>query len=339
MCSTTVRATAQDLEELGRTPHLQHISFNGPILLCLDTVLKQYDLPSICAEEPLLVPHATPRDTQANPTISFPAACVVDSGVQTSHPHFRDNALVVVPGERLDHLKYHATHLCSIITGAGTLERGNTKIEVQGVAGPVRAQVIPLQMYSNDPNALLDMACAKIMESLARDSTYPYQVLNLSWSLSGPEQNPAALNEVLNKVAASGKVIVVAGGNPPLGQPKGSIECFRPAGHDKVITVGCKHYNYNYMPTLYAPGNFNGAKADDNDHEGLGLSTCGKYIRYEGSSQAAAFVTGVCLLLLSKCPTFPPSKLKDLLVDSCDAETRVINPRRAWGNMQYPHYK
>lgn len=334
-CSTTVRGTAAAFDTLSRCDGYKSASFNAPIEPCLDSNAYSTFLEGMYtgdAQHLIDNDDATVPSTEVGTDSRF-IACVLDTGVDIEHPHFKGKGVLIVPPtEKLGDNRRHSTHLCSIIAGNGTITCGGESKRVEGVASRAKAQIIPLQMGKN----CMQMT-SKLVESFKLEPSY--HVLNLSWTLGGPEANPSNLNDMLDTaIGREGKVVVVAAGNPRTQAEREGTErvrTVRPAGHDGVITVGCKAYKYEKEPDLYAPDNWRGAKSrnDDTHDPTQGLtSDCGNYIHYQGSSQAAAFVTGVCLVLLSKCPSFPPKDLKRVLCKTRTSD-RMIDPKAAWMEM------
>ncbi|MGA7802476.1 MAG: S8 family peptidase, partial [Gammaproteobacteria bacterium] len=150
------------------------------------------------------------------------------------------------------------------------------------------------------------------------DNTTPARVLNLSFAADGP-CGPAE-QATIDAVVAAGATVVVAAGNHSSGSA-GDVANETPASCDNVITVAAvnrsgalaAYSDYGSAVAISAPG------GDSSDGIvsiwNLGTTTPGAsgYGYIEGTSPAAAIVSGVVSLMLSRNPALTPAEVRATL--------------------------
>jgi len=227
---------------------------------------------------------------------------IVDSHADQRHEDLRGRISHVEvfssKGESED--KEHGTAVASVI-GA----RSNNALGIVGVA-PEASLDIFVACWSDGPNrpAVCDsFSLAKALDTILDD---PPHVLNIS--LTGPHDS--LLERLLSKMLDSGVVIVAAAASEAR-----AAQDF-PASMPRVIGVASSSENEDTAPlasdTLYAPGDriLVAVPADTYDFR-------------SGSSLAAAHVSGVVALLLSRAPQLSATSIRDILRRSRGPELTI----------------
>lgn len=150
------------------------------------------------------------------------------------------------------------------------------------------------------------------------DNPTPARVMNLSFAADGP-CGPAE-QATIDAVVAAGATVVVAAGNHAAGS-SGDVANVTPASCDNVVTVAAvnrsgalaAYSNYGSAVALSAPG---GDSSDGIESTyNLGTTTPGTpgYGLVDGTSPAAAVVSGVVSLMLSRNPALTPAQVRATL--------------------------
>ncbi|HKJ08176.1 MAG TPA: S8 family peptidase [Gammaproteobacteria bacterium] len=153
------------------------------------------------------------------------------------------------------------------------------------------------------------------------DNPTPARVMNLSFAADGP-CGPAE-QATVDAVVAAGATVVVAAGNHAAGS-SGDVANVTPAGCDNVITVAAvnrsgalaAYSNYGSAVAISAPGGDSATKTDGIESTyNLGKTTPGTsaYGFVDGTSPAAAIVTGVVSLMVSRNPALTPAQVRATL--------------------------
>lgn len=217
---------------------------------------------------------------------------VIDTGAQTEHPDLRGRIRAVdnlVDADRAAfELDRHGTEVVGIIAAAGNNGQG-----IVGVAPDARISLYKACWYPQAPAAAsarcnsftLAKALVAVMATDAR-------IVNLS--LGGP--GDALLAELLTQLIKQDRIVIAA--QPPQGRRSGF-----PANVPGVITVGVA----DSLPTdpdgpLRAPG-----------RDVLTLAPQGRYDFANGSSMAAAHISGLVALLQAAAPDLDRPALESLL--------------------------
>ncbi|KAI3658138.1 hypothetical protein MP638_001601 [Amoeboaphelidium occidentale] len=235
---------------------------------------------------------------------------LVDSGVDLKHPELAGRAVVTYTAPTLQYQEgdetQHGTHTSSIAAGTNV-----------GVAK--RAKVFMLKVIDrNNESKNSDIVVA--LDFLVRTHTKP-AVLNMSLGpspINGVYPRSGILDMAVRRVLMAGITVVAAAGNDGINACTGS-----PASTDGVITVSAIDQNDNKPDfasfgecvSFYAPGqNILAARAG------------GGYVRKDGTSQAAPFVTGVAALYLERFPDASPQQVLNALREAA-AKNLVPNSR------------
>jgi subtilisin family serine protease len=244
---------------------------------------------------------------------------IVDSGVMTTHPALRDrlNAGVTVIGRDAEDEDGHGTLL------AGTI------LSVTNHSPTVRLK--PVKFIDGRTRPQSDLAGDAIRKAFEQEP-YPH-IINLSWDLG--VETPK-LYDAIAHAASRGVLVVVAAGNN--GGDNDKYHTF-PAcyGHE-----GCKGLTRKSLPNVltvmatdrsdFRAGFSNyGATSVHLAAPGVGIVSAHQYLaavpapgggsryqRYDGTSAAAAYVSGTAAVLLSKNPKLTPKAIKKVLGRTSD---------------------
>jgi PKD repeat protein len=200
-----------------------------------------------------------------------------------------------------DSSESHGTHVAGII--AGVVDNG------KGIAGVTKnCRLIILKALDANGDGYVSTVAEAISTAAL---TQGVKVINCSFG--GPVAS-SALREAVNAAVSKGIVVVSAAGNA------GTSLKYAPAGYENVIGVTSTDrqdkpcYGFtNYNPpghTYYeiaAPGRFIYSTRKNN-----------RYGSLSGTSMSAAFVSGVCALLLSQDSSLSPSEVKSILENTAD---------------------
>ena len=276
---------------------------------------------------------------------------VIDSGVRFDHPDLSGRLLpgydfvsdvdasldgdgrdddATDPGDRptSDGGTYHGTHISGII--AASTNNG------AGVAGITwRTQILPVRAFglaglADNFDLVEAVRYAAGLENVSGElPERRADVINLSIARRPDQPEPVCLRMAIEEATAAGVVFIGSTGNNA-----SSIPNF-PSAFDDVIAVGAvdptenlaDYTNYGPWIDLVAPGGDNDSDVDD---DGVGdgiLSTFATgredsgtlsfgFGRVDGTSFAAAHVSGVAALVLGVCPTLSPAEVRAVIVDS-----------------------
>ncbi len=276
---------------------------------------------------------------------------VIDSGVRFDHPDLMGRLLsgydfvsdvagsldgdrrdgdATDPGDRpsSDGGTYHGTHISGIIAAST-----NNGIGVSGITW--RTRILPVRAFGLAGLAAnfdlveavryaagLENASGVLPERRA-------DVINLSIARRPDQPEPVCLRMAIEDATAAGVVVVGSVGNNA-----SSIPNF-PSAFADVIAVGAidgsenitDYTNFGPWVDLVAPGGDVDSDLDaDGENDGIvstfatGREESGTlalgYGRVEGTSFAAAHVSGVAALVLGECPELTPSQVRSVLLDS-----------------------
>lgn len=187
----------------------------------------------------------------------------------------------------------HGTHIAGIIAAA--TDNGTA---TAGIA--FATTIMPLKVLDNQGNG----TTATIASAIAYAVAHGADVINLSL---GGEQDDPILHSAIQQAVSQGVVVVGAAGN------SGLDTVTYPARYDEVVSVGANQYdgsrapysNYGATLRLVAPGgNLQRDDNHDGQPDGIASQTCTDHgcsafstFWYEGTSQAAAHVSGIVALL------------------------------------------
>lgn len=345
----TVRAPVNaDLQALlialGRDPRLSYAERNHPVYpAALSDALPDDPLAEAQWSLSAFGVHNAWAALREKPSEKEVTVAVVDTGVDDTHPDLKgklaqgcdlyDADDETRPGK--SRLAGHGTHVAGIIGAV----RDNG-IGVAGVAS--RVKLVPVKVF-NDAGDASDVATlAKgILWAAGLEvpgfglNSRPAQIINVSL---GAEDKSSTLREAVIAAQNAGALVVVSSGND--GRSDGITP---PANAPEVLAVGAvdragvrtEFSNYSAegrSVDLVAPGGEPGSCPDQMVLSTLPKGVTGLQPGYgclEGTSVAAAFVSGVAALVLSVEPDLSAQALKQRLLAS--TRTGANQPASRYG--------
>lgn len=217
--------------------------------------------------------------------------CVVDSGIDKTHPDLVDNILggynFVRQGKKGNpkisdwgDTSGHGTHVAGIIAAA------DNDIGVVGVAPS--ASLYAVRVLRNDGTGNLSDVADGVLQCIQAGA----HVINLSIAVQGDTEADSPLKIAVAQAVASGINVVAAAGDNSQ-----DIFITIPAGYPGVSAVSAMDEFYTFPPS-----NNYGLGFDDYAAPGIGIfstSIGGTYATLGGTSLAAAHVAGVYALMRS----------------------------------------
>jgi hypothetical protein len=190
------------------------------------------------------------------------------------------------------------------------------------------ADILPVKVCDKTTKCKGISVLAGICYAISQKS----DVINLSLST---EQPSSILKSVLEEATNAGIVVVASAGN------RGSAPHY-PAAYSRslpIIAVGSLEYNAdtgNYFPSSFsvpgdwisvaAPGKTLSASFDSSNPTGFG------YRRFEGTSFAAAWVSGVAAMQKALTPSLTPLEIRNSITSSATALS-VCSPEKCGAGM------
>jgi len=234
---------------------------------------------------------------------------ICDTGIDANHPDLKGNIGVgmnFIDGSTntMPTGNPHGTRLAGLIGGQG----GRTGAGVTGINWDV--QIIPGKI-TNQPNGGADHAVSAKCIKWGADQGI--KVVNLSYSNA---VSNLAVQEAADYLYAKGGVLIVSGGNS-------GAQIDLP-DHPHMIAVGGTNL-YDWHPPAYNTGNYIDISAPASSLYTTDVG--GKYLYDNGSSLAAAVVSGAAALILSARPNLTAEELtKVLLTSTVDLGTAGRDP-------------
>ncbi len=258
------------------------------------------------------VPQAWARAKGSGVTVA-----VLDTGADTSAPDLTGSVTVGPdytaganpPGYQPPHL--HGTYICSVIAGHGS---GPGQAEgMLGVAPQARILSIRVILDDNEPGFAVYNGNAAYDDAIANGINYAVghgaSVINMSLGSESASRN---MREAIANAIAHGVVVVASVGND--GTAGGGFTRYSyPAAFTGVISVAAvgpagqraSFSDRNSSVVVSAPG-----------VNVVGAGSGGDYISADGTSPAAAFVSGVAALIRSAYPRLTPVQVMQAIVTS-----------------------
>ncbi|MBP7652755.1 S8 family serine peptidase [Candidatus Dependentiae bacterium] len=212
---------------------------------------------------------------------------------------------------------YHGTHIAGIIAANTNNSEGISGISYNCKIMPIRA----LGRYGGLTSDVMESVkfAAGLDNSSGIKPVIAAKIINMSF---GSEFYSRAFEELLDTIDDMNITVVCAGGN------ENSQLNFYPAGYQQVISVAAVDYdnkktfysNYGSYIDICAPGGDMTVDLNkDNYPDGIisafwnEPSNSPDYQVYQGTSQAAAHISGICGLILSVKPGISSAELKNIL--------------------------
>lgn len=239
---------------------------------------------------------------------------VLDTGVDTAHPDFKDNLVegynFVDKNNDVTDLDGHGTMVAGIIAAVA-----NNSIGIAGVAP--EAKIMPLKVLTSEGGSWIDLDLA-ILYAVNHGAKIITMSLGGKYTLLG-----ATTDAAIKYAYDHGCVLIAAAGNDNSSEP------FYPAAYDEVIAVSAINQkdtkatfsNYGNYIDLCAPGvNILSTMLNET------------YAYGSGTSFAAPFVAGVAALLISRNPNMTPQEVAETLYNQAeDLGESGWDPYYGWG--------
>ncbi|AFD00746.1 Subtilisin-like serine proteases (peptidase S8 family) [Methanocella conradii HZ254] len=238
--------------------------------------------------------------------------CVIDTGVDASHPDLNGNKVVAwvdyVNGKSTPYDDHgHGTHVSSTIAGTGNASGGQYR-GVAPEASLMEAKVLSSQGSGSNTNIL------KAIDWAVNNGA---QVISMSL---GSNSHSQAMDDAIKNAVNRGVVVVVAAGNS--GPNARTIAC--PGDSPDAITVGAVDRNDAIASFSSRGPTYDGRIKPDVTNVGVGLmaakaagTNAGKgtqyYVAMSGTSMATPMTSGVVALLLQANGSLTPAQVKDVL--------------------------
>ena len=241
---------------------------------------------------------------------------VLDTGVDAEHPDLAGTVTDTksfVPGENMDDIRGHGTHVSSTIAGTGAASNGRYK----GVAP--KANLIVGKVLGNDGFGQ-DSWIIDGMEWASHNA----KVINMSLGSQEPSDGTDPMAQSLDELSdQTGALFVVAAGNSGAEQTIGS-----PGSADAALTIGAvdksdklawftsqgpRIGDMAIKPDLAAPGDQITAARSHLMDEGSGY-----YVTMSGTSMATPHVAGAAAIVLQKHPDWTGTQVKNALMSTTD---------------------
>jgi serine protease AprX len=240
----------------------------------------------------------------------------------------------------------HGTHMASIIVGrdqanTGSAYASGSTHQYNGIAPDARLISIKVAANSGAVDVSQVIAAIDWVVAHAKDPGFNIKVLNLSYGTDS-NQDPSVdpLDFAVENAWRAGIVVVVAGGNDgtnrqALADPANdplviAVGADDPNGTDSVgddtVPAFSQHGTSTRHVDLIAPGvhvlglRDPGSYIDQNNPQAVVNS---RFFRGTGTSQAAAVVSGLAAIYLSKYPTASPDQVKKALMSTATAPNSV----------------
>lgn len=247
---------------------------------------------------------------------------VIDTGVDYEHEELKGRVIKGYDFSDRDDDPMdpdgHGTHVAGILAAAGNNGRG-----IAGMAWNCRILAIKIYPYGTEAD------CAQAIR-YAADHVSGVRVISMSWHLIGTSSSPLLENAI--EYAARRDIVMVASA----GNEKSDVASYVPANHPEVMAVSstdvddkiCPFSNRGNKIDVAAPGggwgtlggtyNVLSLKSRNAPDEYDSFIVGGDYLRLGGTSMAAAYVSGLAALMLSKNPYLTKGEVESKIRFSTD---------------------
>ncbi len=238
---------------------------------------------------------------------------VLDTGIDPTHPDIApqlDESVSFVPGEEVQDINGHGTHVASTILGTGAASDGQNK----GVAPDARLLVGKVLA---DNGSGLASWIIEGMEWAAQNADVVNMSLGSSVGSDGTDPMAQAVNTLTEE---HGTLFVIAAGN---NYGEGTVGS--PGAADAALTIGAVDKS-DRLASFSSKGPRLGDMAlkPDVSAPGVGImaarsqysSGTGSYKSLNGTSMATPHVAGAVAILLQQNPEATPQELKETLMNT-----------------------
>ncbi|MGG4491119.1 S8 family serine peptidase [Metabacillus idriensis] len=276
---------------------------------------------------------------------------VLDTGIDSGHPDIvdqLDEAVSFVPGEEVNDVNGHGTHVASTVLGTGAAD-GKSK----GVAPDARLLV---GKVLNDQGSGQDSWIIDGMEWASENA----KIVNMSLGTSEPGDGTDPMSQAVNRLSEeNGTLFVIAAGNRggegTIGSPGAADSALTVGAVDKLDRLayfsskGPRYGNMELKPDLSAPGV--GIAAARSQF----ASGSGYYTSKDGTSMATPHVAGAAAILAEKFPDWDGKAIKEALMNTtkkledyqpfhagtgrADVAAALETKLRATGSLSFGYFK
>ncbi|MDG4821811.1 S8 family serine peptidase [Asanoa sp. WMMD1127] len=240
---------------------------------------------------------------------------VLDTGVDADHPDLSgriDRTASFVPGQSIDDVNGHGTHVASTIAGSGAASGGELKGVAPG-ADLIVGKVLGDEGSGQDSWIIAGMQWAA--ESGA-------DVVNMSLGDTFPTDGSDPMSQTVDALSAEyGTLFVVAAGNAgpeTISTPGAAASALTVAATDKqdnladFSSTGPLAYSGGLKPDISAPGvDITAARSQDMTDGGEGL-----YRSISGTSMATPHVAGAAAIVAQQHPDWAGTQIKQHLMST-----------------------
>lgn len=281
---------------------IEHVWLDGKVKAALSDTVAQIGAPQVW------------KDGNTGQGVDI---AVLDTGVDSTHPDLTSRIAATksfVPGQTVDDVDGHGTHVASTISGTGAASDGKEK----GVAPGARLHI---GKALDDTGFGQDSWILAAMEWAARDQHARIVSMSLG---GGPTDGTDPLSMAVNTLSAeTGALFTIAAGNSfrnfTIGAPGAADAALTVGAVDSQDTLagfssrGPRVGDLAVKPEITAPGvDVLAARSSLAPGEG-------PYTTMSGTSMATPHVAGAAALLAAKHPDWTGAQLKDALVSTAKA--------------------
>ncbi|MCD1296327.1 peptidase S8 [Methanocella sp. CWC-04] len=308
------------VNELKALDNVKYVEKDQEVTVLLDKAVPQINAPDVWA---------------AGYTGKGVKVCVIDTGIDASHPDLNGNKVVAwvdyVKGQTSPYDDHgHGTHCSSTIAGTGAASSGQYK----GVAP--EASLMGCKVLGKDGSG----SNSNIIKGIDWAVKNGAQVISMSLGSSTHSQ---ASDDAVNNAVKAGVTVVVAAGNS--GPSKKTVAC--PGDCESALTVGASDRNDQIASFSSRGPTYDGRVKPDVTNMGVGLvaakatgTSGGKpvnqyYTAMSGTSMATPMTAGTVALLLQAKPDMTPAQVKNALTKTAKPlGSGVPNTDYGYGRVQ-----